>query len=156
MSAPKEGERIDSTSRIILASPRLLFRTFLDPETLKAWRVPEGVDGGFSGLDPRTGGGYRLELRYRDKRRGVSASGLDLIDGRFVDFLADERVLEDVRFLKKDGSEAAAMTFETLIEAAQSGTKVTLRATGMPDAIDAEEHREALAAALRRLAMLTE
>lgn len=156
MDAGEQEERVDSTSRIILATPRVLFRTFLDPETLKAWRVPEGVEGGFSALDPRTGGGYRLDLRYRDERHGISAAGADLIEGRFVDFLADERVLEDVRFLREDGSEAAAMTLETLIEAAQSGTKVTLRATGMPDAIGADEHREALAAALRRLAMLTE
>ncbi|WP_156416893.1 MULTISPECIES: SRPBCC domain-containing protein [unclassified Sphingopyxis] len=156
MSAPKQGERVDSTSRIILASPRMLFRTFLDPETLKAWRIPEGVDGGFSALDPRAGGGYRLELRYADEAHGVSAPGKDLVEGHFVDFLADERVLERVRFLGEDRREIAAMTFETLIEAAQSGTKVTLRATGVPDAVGADTHREALAAALRRLALLTE
>lgn len=32
----EQAERVDSASRVILASPRILFRTFRDTETLKA------------------------------------------------------------------------------------------------------------------------
>ncbi|HUD92516.1 SRPBCC domain-containing protein [Sphingobium sp.] len=152
----KQAERVDSASRVILASPSILFRTFRDTETLKAWRVPDGVIGSFTALQPRTGGGYQLKLQYGDERIGLSAPGMDLIEGRFAKFQPDEHVVEQVRFIGRDGGTAGTMKFETLINPVSGGTQVTLRASALPDAIDAKDHEDALAASLRRLAMLTE
>lgn len=152
----EQAERVDSASRVILASPRILFRTFRDTETLKAWRVPDGVIGSFTALQPRTGGGYQLKLQYGDERIGLSAPGMDLIEGRFAEFQPDEHIVEQVRFVGRDGQTVGSMMFETLIKPALTGTRVTLRATSLPDAIDAKDHEDALAASLRRLAMLTE
>lgn len=86
----------------------------------------------------------------------MSAPGMDLIEARFVEFQPDERVVEQVRFIVRDGQTAAKMMFETLISPVPAGTQVTLRATSLPDAIDAKEHEDALGASLRCLALLTE
>ena len=51
-----------SATRIILASPRAVFRAFLDAEVMANWRPPEGMTARLTHFDPRTGGGYRMAL----------------------------------------------------------------------------------------------
>jgi uncharacterized protein YndB with AHSA1/START domain len=154
-----DGGRIDSVSRVILASPRTLFRTFLEAETLAAWRVPEGMTASFSAFDPRAGGGYRMVLRYGGsdaQASGKSRPGQDEVHVRFVELYAEEKVVEEVRFVSDDPAFAGAMRLTTLFEPAREGTKVTLRADHVPEGISAEDHLEGMTIALRQLARLTE
>lgn len=153
------GGRIDSVSRVILASPRTLFRTFLDAETLAAWRVPEGMTGSVAAFDPRAGGGYRMVLRYggpEAQSHGKSRPGEDEVHVRFAELYAEEKVVEEVRFVSDDPAFAGVMRLTTLFEPAREGTKVTLRAEQVPAAISAADHQEGMTASLRQLARLTE
>lgn len=157
MDGGERKERVDSASRVILATPRQLFRTFFDAETLKAWRVPEGAAGIYSVLEPQPGGRFRLDLVHPDRTApdGTEAEGYT-IEGRFTEFLPDERVIEEIRLAGTGPVDAGVMTLTISIELVQAGSKVTMQAIGMPRALEADAHRAALAASLRRLALLTE
>lgn len=128
----------------------------MDPETFLAWRVPEGVEGRLARFEPRIGGDYQLTLNAPD--RAASAGGLQgmtAIAGRFIDMLPDTRVVEEVQYTDGSGT-TSPIALTTLIEPGNGGTKVTLQAVGMPPSMDADSHRAMLAAALRRLSMLTD
>jgi uncharacterized protein YndB with AHSA1/START domain len=151
--------RMDIMSRVILATPRALFRTFLDKETLLAWRAPEGMKAEIRDFDPRVGGGYRMVLKYDGDdaaTQGKSRPGEDEVQVEFVEMLAEEHVVESVRFVSDDPAFAKPMILTTLFEKDRDGTKVTLRAENVPEAISAEDHKAGMLSSLRNLARLTE
>ncbi|MBD3744822.1 SRPBCC domain-containing protein [Sphingopyxis alaskensis] len=157
MDGQQQGERVDSASRIILAAPKILFRTFMDPEIFLAWRVPDGAEGRLARFEPRIGGEYQLALSAPDcEANGVAPQGLTAIAGRFIDMLPDTRVVEKVRYVAEGLEPAIPITLTTLIEPGNGGTKVTLQATGVPPSMDGGTHRDMLAGALRRLSLLTD
>jgi uncharacterized protein YndB with AHSA1/START domain len=92
------------TARVILATPRAIFRTLLDPETIPAWRAPKGMTARIEHFDPRPGGTYRLALEYPPESlgNGKFGSNADIVDGKFVEILPDERIVEAVRFDTED------------------------------------------------------
>lgn len=157
MDESELAERVDSASRVILATPRQLFRTYFDAETLKGWRVPDGATGTYSVLEPQPGGRFCLNLLYSDRPEiDGSEAAIEIITGEFAEFVPDERIVEEIRYTNTDPAYAGMMTLTLTIEPAKAGSKVSLHATGMPPALKAAAHRAALAAALRRLALLTE
>ena len=157
MDACEQTERVDSASRMILATPRQLFRTYFDAEKMKSWRVPDGATGTYSVLEPQPGGRFCLNLLYSDRAEidGPEAA-IEIITGTFTEFLPDERVVEAIRYTNADAAYSGMLTLTLTIEPAKVGSKVSLHATGMPPALEVTAHRATLAAALRRLALLTE
>jgi uncharacterized protein YndB with AHSA1/START domain len=144
---------------VILASPRTLFRTFLDAETLAAWRTPDGMSGRITAFEGRVGGGYRMVLRYDGDDaggRGKTGPREDEVIVAFVEMLAEDRVVERVQFVSDDPVFAKPMTLTTLFEKDRDGTKVTIKAEHVPAGISAEDHRAGLQSSLRNLARLTE
>lgn len=152
------SDRVDTASRMILATPRTLFRAFLDAEMLASWRAPEGMTARIVGFKPGIGGGYRIVLTYddADASQGKSSAREDVADVRFRELVPDERIIEEVRFVSEDPRLAAPMTITTSIEPVTGGTKVTFSARSVPDVIDPEDHKTGMASALRNLARLTE
>lgn len=128
----------------------------MDPEIFLAWRLPDGAEGRLDRFEPRIGGDYQLILEAPDRAASAGGvEGLTAIAGRFIDMLPDTRVVEEVQYTGGFGT-TPPITFTTLIEPGNGGTKVTLQAAGMPPSIDMDGHRDMLAAALRRLSMLTD
>lgn len=157
MTDTETPDRIDSASRIIMASARTLFRTFHDPETFKYWRTPDGTMGGLTVLQPQIGGAWCLTILHPDRAEiGGVPSGIETITGRFIDMLPDAQVVEEINYVSEDPAYAGVMTLTTSLEPMKDGTKVTLRAVGMPPVLAQDSHRAALSAALHRLARLTE
>lgn len=152
------SERIDTASRVILAAPRSLVRAFVDPEMLASWRAPEGMSARIDRFVAGSGGGYRITLTYPDggPDKGKSGPRVDIADVRFIEFVAEERIVEEVRFVSDDPALAAPMRVTTSFEPVADGTKVTMAASAVPASIAAEDHRAGMASALRNLALLTE
>jgi uncharacterized protein YndB with AHSA1/START domain len=151
--------RIDSASRVILATPRTLFRAFLDPEILASWRAPEGMTARIERFDPRSGGGYRIILSYPagdTEAHGKTSPGEDVADVRFIELAPDDRIIEEVRFVSVDPGYATPMTITTSFEPVVDGTKVTVVARDVPPGISPEDHKAGIASSLRNLARLTE
>src|SRR3546814_5824522 len=69
---------------------------------------------------------------------------------------SDLRIVAEIHYTNTDPAYAGMMRLTFTIEQAKAGSKVALHATGMPQALEVTAHRAALAAALRRLALLTE
>ncbi len=161
MDSDKDGPaaRIDRASRTILATPRTLFRAFIDPEILTNWRAPEGMTASIGAFDARVGGGYEMVLRYTGPdaaSHGMSAPGEDQVQVRFVQLIAEELIEEEVLLLSDDPAFFRPMTLMTRFQPVKGGTKVTFEASHVPGPIVAQDHALGMEASLRRLALVTE
>jgi len=159
MNNRAESSRADTVSRVILASPRTLYRAHLDPEMMANWRVPEGMRAEMLAFDGRLGGGYRMALHYpaaEPAGAGKSEPGIDRFEGQFTELVPDEMIVEQVRFESDDPAFAEPMTIVTTLRAVRDGTKVTVECSHVPSVISVEDHLAGMNSSLRNLAMLTE
>jgi len=147
-----------SASRVILASPRTLFRAFVDPEMMASWRAPDGMSATIDAFDPRVGGGYIITLTYleRPPGSGKTTTDSDIVHVEFAELAAEERVVELVRFESDDPAFAGEMRLTTCFTPVADGTRVTMTAEQVPSGIGKEKHEASIAASLRELALLAE
>jgi uncharacterized protein YndB with AHSA1/START domain len=150
--------RQHSASRIIIATPRAVFRAFVDPEVVAKWRPPAGLTARIFDFDPRTGGGYRMAFVYDDAagHPGKSTADSDVFRGRFVELVPDERIVEAVEFESADPAFSGTMTMTTTLSPVTGGTKVTFAATEVPAGISDADHKAGMESTLKNLANLLE
>lgn len=149
--------RIDSASRIIVATPRAIFRAFLDPEVVVSWRRPTGFDAEILSFDPRTGGGYRMIYRVAmvSERDGGDREER-VICGQFVELAPDEHIVEEMEFEGAIPELAGMMRMTTTLTPVTGGTKVALVCENVPSGLVAEDHQRDLASLLKNLAVFIE
>ena len=147
-----------SASRTILATPRAIFRAFVDREVVPKWRAPANMDARLLAFDPRVGGGYRMELIYRDPANSdpKSTETSDIVEASFDELLPDEKIVETVRFETDDPRFAGALTLTTTMKSVAGGTKVTFLAVDVPSGISEADHLAGMESALKNLANLLE
>lgn len=147
-----------SASRIIIATPRAIFRAFLDAEVLVKWRAPAGMTARLHAFDPREGGGYRMELVYADPTCAMpkSSATSDIVRARFLELLPDQRLVEAVEFEGTDPAFEGRMTLTTTLTPVNGGTKVMIVADDVPAGIDEADHRAGMESSLKNLAGLLE
>lgn len=104
--------RIDRASRVVDAPLGRVFGALVDRPALEAWLPPSGMTGWFEHFDPVPGGSYRLVLTYDDPtaEAGKTSAGSDVVDVRFVEIVADERVVQAVDFVSDDPAFTGTMT----------------------------------------------
>lgn len=142
-----------SASRTIIASARAIFRALLDPEVVVKWRAPNGMTARFLMFDARPGAGYRMELSYGPAGgQGKSTPTSDIVHGRFVEFLPDEKIVETIQFESDDPAFAGIMTVTTTLAPVIDGTKVTIMAENVPTGISEADHQVGMNASLKKLA----
>ncbi|QJR02892.1 ATPase [Sphingobium yanoikuyae] len=147
-----------SAARTILASPRAIYRAFLDPETVGSWRPPKGMSAKIFHFDPRTGGGYRMAFIYDDAEtgKGKSTADADIFEGRFVELVPEEKIVEAVTFESADPAFGGTMTITTRLTPVRDGTKVTFVAENVPAGISEADHKAGMESTLKNLANLLE
>ena len=150
--------RTDTGFRIIDAPPERVYAALVDPHALEAWLPPEGMTGRFDRFDARPGGSYRLILTYADASNspGKATADTDVVEARFVDIVPGVRVVQAVDFVSDDPSFAGTMTMTWEVTAADTGTRVEIRADDVPDGISAEDHATGLTSSLANLAAYLE
>lgn len=150
--------RTHIASRTIIASQRAIFRAFLDPEAVAAWRAPKGMSAKILAFDPRPGGTYKMAFLYAgdETGRGKSTPDADIFEGRFVELVPDEMIVEEVEFESDDPAFAGAMTVITTLAPVTGGTKVSFRAENVPPGIGEAEHRAGMESTLKNLANFIE
>jgi uncharacterized protein YndB with AHSA1/START domain len=151
--------RVDRASRVILASPRTLFKAFTDAKMLAAWRAPEGMTARIERFDPRIGGGYRITLIYAQgttDAQGKTSETEDVAEVRFVEIAPHDRIVEEVRFVSDDPAFGGLMSITTIFEPVRDGTKVSFAAANVPPGVSAADHKTGMDSSLRNLARLTE
>ena len=150
--------RTDTASRVIAAPVERVFAALVDPDALLAWLPPAGMRGRFERFDARPGGSYRLVLTYDDPAAasGKATADSDVVDARFVDITAGERVVQAVDFVSDDPDFAGTMTMTWEVAEVDGGTRVGITADDVPDGISAEDHAEGLSSSLANLAAYLE
>lgn len=152
--------RTDSVSRVILAPPERIYRALLDPVAVASWLPPQGMDARIVAFEPWEGGAYAVTLRYRDAHgSGKTSADEDVVRGRFVRLVVDEKVVQVMRFESDDPAFAGEMTITWALEAlgtAEAGTKVTVTCANVPAGISKVDHETGLRSTLDNLAGFTE
>jgi uncharacterized protein YndB with AHSA1/START domain len=146
-----------SVSQHVDAPPMVVYRALIDPDAIAKWRVPDGMRSHVHEFEAREGGRFRVSLTYdAPDRAGKSAGRTDTYHGRFVRLVPGELVVEELEFETDDPAVAGLMTITTTLAEAGSGTTVTIRHEGLPDAIPAADNETGTRMALANLAHLTQ
>ncbi|WP_112135245.1 SRPBCC family protein [Glycomyces dulcitolivorans] len=147
-------ERIDRASKTVAGTPAQVYAAIMDPDALVEWLPPEGMTGRFEHYDPRPGGTYRLTLTYADASGdpGKSTADSDTADGRFVELVPGERIVQAVDFVSDDPDFTGTMTMTWTLAAVPGGTRVEIAAADVPPGVAPEDHAAGMASTLDNLA----
>jgi uncharacterized protein YndB with AHSA1/START domain len=157
--AKESAERIDSASRVIKAAPRTIYLAFMDPDAIVSWLPPKGMNARIEAYDPRKGGTYRMVLTY--DQPGHSAPGKtsehsDVVQGRFLELIPNERIVQSVEFESNDAAFGGEMRMTWTLSAVPEGTEISVRCENVPDGIRPEDHEAGIRSTLENLAIFTE
>lgn len=146
--------RTDTAARVVAAPPHRVYGALVDPEALVAWLPPAGMTGRFERFDARPGGTYRMVLTYADASGapGKATADSDVVEGRVVELVPGERVVQAGEFESDDPAFAGTMTTTWTLTPTDGGTTVTIRADGVPEGISPDDHAAGLASSLANLA----
>ncbi len=147
--------RIDRATRIVSAPRAAVWRLLVDPARLARWLPPQGMRGGVDVWEPWPGGRFRLTLSYDEPDSGTAGkttSDTDVVEGRFVELAANERMVWAVVFRSDDPAFAGEMRMSWRLRDVAGGTEVAIAAWDVPSGIGAEDHAAGLASTLANLA----
>jgi uncharacterized protein YndB with AHSA1/START domain len=143
--------------RRIRASPEAVYRALVDAEAVAAWRVPDGMGAVVHEFDARVGGRFRVPLTYESPdRQGKSAGASDTYQGRFVELVPNERVVEELEFETSDPAFGGVMRVTTTLAGTESGTDVAILHQGVPAGVSPQDNALGTRMALDKLAALVE
>jgi uncharacterized protein YndB with AHSA1/START domain len=152
------GGRTDIGRRIIHASPQAIYDAFIDPDAQARWLPPAGMTGKFDRFESWPGGRYRLTLTFTGAHAtaGKSSADTDTVEGRLVELVPGERIVQTADFESDDPAYAGTMTMIWSLRVVSEGTEVTITASDVPPGISAEDHAQGLASTLSNLAAFVE
>lgn len=149
--------RVDSASRLIEASPEMIYAAMTDPAALVAWLPPSGMTGEMLEFDLRPGGRYRMVLRYADPAfEGKTGAGEDEVTVRYLELVPAALVSQAVHFVSDDPAFSGTMVMNWILRPLAGRTEVTIRAENVPSGISAADHAEGLGSSLQNLAHFVE
>jgi len=145
-------------SRVIAAPRKAVYRALTDPEALAKWRVPDGMTAKMHEFDARPGGRYRTSLTYADPKGapGKTTADTDTFEGRFVELVPDEKVVEAIVFESGDAKFTGEMIQTTSLADAEGCTLVTILHENLPAGVRPEDNELGTTMALGNLAALVE
>jgi len=158
MANSSSNGRIDSASRVILASPQIVYQAFLNPESLVLWLPPKGMSGHINTFDPRKGGHYSMTLTYElgHSTIGKTSENTDVSQGIFLELIPDKKIVQSVKFDSNNPAFLGEMIQTWYFEAVNEGTKVTVVCENVPRGVRKADHDEGLISTLENLARYTE
>lgn len=150
--------RVDTAERLIAADPERTFAALVDPDALAKWLPPDGMTGRIEHFDLRPGGSYRMVLTYTDAAGapGKSSAAEDVAEATFLEITPGVRVVQEIDFVSDDPAYAAPMIMTWQVDAAATGSLVTIRAEQVPEPISPQDHITGMTASLTNLARYLE
>jgi uncharacterized protein YndB with AHSA1/START domain len=151
--------RVDAASKVIQATPRRVYQAFIDPNALIAWLPPHGMTARAEQYDPREGGTYRIVLSYlspNDLTKERTSQTSDVVHGRFMEVVPDERIVQLVEFESDDPAFVGEMKMTWTFTAVPQGTEVSILAENVPEGIRPEDHEAGFRSTLDNLAAFIE
>src|SRR5262249_38073928 len=109
-------------------------------------------------FDPREGGTFRISLTYESQARtGRSTGSTDTFQGRFIELVPPERVVQVVEFETDDPSLRGEQTIRyTLVDAGDDATYVAAEHENLPPGLSPDDNAIGWRLFLARLAKLVE
>lgn len=150
--------RTDTASRLVKASPGVVYNAFADPAVLSRWLPPKGMRAKIERFEPRPGGSYRMILTYGDPSSapGKGSADNDIVEGRFIALDPGERIVWEVGFVSDDLALAGTMTMSWRFKEVRDGTEVTILCENVPAGIGKADHDAGLRSTLENLARFIE
>lgn len=148
-----------TVSRIIKAPRHAVYQACLDPGALAKWRVPDNMTAQVHVFEAREGGTFRMSLTYRDPTQspaGKTSADTDTFQGRFIELVPEEKIVEAIAFELRDLGFAGEMKMTTRLADAADGTEVTILCEGLPAGIRPEDNETGTRQSLQKLAGLLE
>jgi len=129
-------------TRVIAADPETVFDAWTQPEHIKQWSAPEGMDIPISEVDLTVGGRFHLQMRNAEGGTHNARGFYQVIDRpmRLVySWEWDEH--------PEDGQSLITIEFK----AVEGGTEVTMVHSGLPDEKSVTDHEHGWTSCLNRL-----
>lgn len=117
------------------------------------------MSGRIDEFDARAGGAYRMALTYRDENHpnaGKFSDDTDMVQGRFVELIPNEQIVQLVTFESDDPAFAGEMRMTWSLSAVAGGTAVSITCENVPAGIGKEDHDMGLRSTLENLARFVE
>jgi uncharacterized protein YndB with AHSA1/START domain len=157
---PSARRTTTRVSRIIKVRRDRVYRACLDPDALASWRVPDNMTGRMHVFDAREGGAYRMSLTYQDaapgdtthRPRGKTSDDTDCFQGRFIELVPNEKIIEMIVFESPDPQFHGEMKITTSLKDCAQGTGITILCQDIPAGIRPEDNEMGCQSSLRKLA----
>jgi uncharacterized protein YndB with AHSA1/START domain len=146
-------------SKTIKAPRAAVYRACLDPDALASWRAPQNMTAQVHALDASEGGRFRISLTYKDSQQspaGKTSEGVDTFQGRFLELVPDEEIVEVIEFESGDPGFEGEMKVTTSFADTDEGTQVTVLFENIPAGIRPQDNRAGTEQSLQKLAALLE
>ncbi len=146
-------------SKVIKATPEILYKAFTIPEALAVWLAPGEMVGKIHNFDLRVGGGYQMSLFYppsEKESRGKTAEKEDRFTSRFVELTANQKIVQTITFDSSNPVFSGEILMEVTFEAKDSGTRVTILFKNIPPGIRPEDNETGTKLSLEKLALYVE
>jgi uncharacterized protein YndB with AHSA1/START domain len=147
--------RVDRASRHLAAPADRVFQALTNRDAVQGWLPPAGARAIVHAFEPRQGGAFRLTLVFDtpgETGARKSSSSTDVVDGEFLELVANELVRQRFTFRSDDPSFAGAMVMTWRLTQTTTGTQVDLAAENVPAGISPQDHEVGMASSLRNLA----
>ncbi len=159
MTQPPSEGRSTRVSQIIKAPREVVYGAFLEPEAVASWLAPDNMRGHVELFEPHAGGKFRMSLTYldqKDRPRGKTSEDTDTSEGRFVELLPNEKIVQVVEFESDQPDFAGEMRITWSLADADGGTEVTVLCENIPKGIRLEDNELGSRQSLRKLAAFVE
>lgn len=151
--------RSTQVSQFIKAPRTVVYQAFLDPDAMASWLPPDGMSGQIHDFEPHAGGKFRMSLTYLDPENallGKTSEATDTVEGKFVELVADEKIVQVTEFESDQPDFAGAMRITWSLADVDDGTEVTVLCEGIPQGIRLEDNETGSKLSLRKLAAFVE
>ncbi|MDX6473457.1 MAG: hypothetical protein QOK22_2273 [Gaiellaceae bacterium] len=143
--------------RHVQAPRARVYAALVDADAIAKWKVPAGMTCHVHSFDAREGGTFRISLTYdAPTEAGKTTEQTDTYRGRFVELVADERVVEVDEFETDDPDLRGEMRVTITLTEAEGGTDVLGVHEGLPPGVPPADNEAGWRSSLARLAALVE
>ncbi|WP_312651912.1 SRPBCC domain-containing protein [Proteiniclasticum sp.] len=149
--------RTDTASKVIKATPEVLYEAYTDPMKLIEWLPPQGMSAQVDQYEPFEGGRFHITLTYESVNgSGKTTRDTDVMEGKFMELIPCLKIVQTGRFQSDDPSYSGEMTETVIFEEVDEGTRVTFIMDNVPEGISKADHDEGLKSTLENLAKFVE
>jgi uncharacterized protein YndB with AHSA1/START domain len=143
MTEPSARQASTRVTEIIKAPRKAVYQACLDPDSVAAWRAPDNMKGHVHAFDAREGGTFRMSLTYQDPKHspgGKTSEDTDTFQGKFIELVPDEKIVEVIKFESRDPRFAGEMKITTSFTDTDEGTEITVLCQDIPAGIRLEDN----------------